>query len=229
MSSHDEKLNVSRMNDAANISFLFIAGEFSTKDKKTSISINGYNRKKVLPTRGAGISLTRNCLREHRKFPVSMQQSVKYAVIVSGMKKLLIVLKLNVMEKMKKHVTVVAAIQVGFAILGLIGALVVFLALSFARTQVMGDEVAETVLRVISVSLPLLIGFMATLGLIGGIGLFGFKPWARYLVIIVAALGCLNIPIGTLKGVYFLWVLLQNDTIKLFENQGAVPAGVNTI
>jgi hypothetical protein len=39
----------------------------------------------------------------------------------------------------------------------------------------------------------------------------------------VAALGCLNIPIGTLKGVYFLWVLLQNDTIKLFEQKPAMP------
>jgi len=35
-------------------------------------------------------------------------------------------------------------------------------------------------------------------------------------VIVVAALGCLNIPIGTLKGVYSLWVLLQDETIKLF-------------
>jgi uncharacterized membrane protein (DUF2068 family) len=121
--------------------------------------------------------------------------------------------------KMKKHVTVVAAIQVAFGVLGLIGATVIFFALSFARTQVGGDEVAGTVLRILSISLPLLIGFLSTLGLVGGIGLFAYKPWARYLVIVVAALGCLNIPIGTLKGVYFLWVLLQNDTIKLFENR----------
>lgn len=121
--------------------------------------------------------------------------------------------------KMKKHVTVVAAIQVGFGILGLIAALFLFFILNFARTQVGDDEVANTVLRLISISLPLLIGFLSTLGLIGGIGLFAYKQWARYLVIVVAALGCLNIPIGTLKGVYFLWVLLQNDTIKLFENK----------
>jgi uncharacterized membrane protein (DUF2068 family) len=121
--------------------------------------------------------------------------------------------------KMKKHVTVVAAIQVAFGLLGLIGAVVVFFALNFARSQVGGDEVAGTVLRILSISLPLLIGFLSTLGLVGGIGLFAYKPWARYLVIVVAALGCLNIPIGTLKGVYFLWVLLQNDTIKLFENK----------
>jgi hypothetical protein len=122
-------------------------------------------------------------------------------------------------SKMKKHVTVVGAIQIGFGILGLIGAVAVFFALSFARSQVGDVEVASTVLRVLSVSLPLLIGFMSTLGLVGGIGLFTYQPWARYLVIVVSALGCLNIPIGTLKGVYALWVLLQDDTIKLFEKK----------
>jgi hypothetical protein len=119
--------------------------------------------------------------------------------------------------KMKKHVTVVAAIQVGFAIIGLIVALFLFFILNFAKSQVGDDEVANTVMGIVSISLPLMIGFLSTLGLVGGIGLFAFKPWARYLVIVVAALGCLNIPIGTLKGVYFLWVLLQNETIRLFE------------
>lgn len=123
---------------------------------------------------------------------------------------------------MKKHVTVVAAIQVGFAFLGLVAALAVFFALNFAKSQVGGEEVAETVLNILSVSLPLLIGFMSTLGMIGGIGLFAYKSWARYIVIVVSALGMLNIPIGTLKGVYFLWVLLQNETIKLFENKETV-------
>jgi hypothetical protein len=121
-------------------------------------------------------------------------------------------------SRMKKHVTVVAAIQVGFGLLGLILSIFLFFILNFARTQVGDEPVASDVLRLISVSVPLLVGFLSTLGLIGGIGLFAYKQWARYLVIVVAALGCLNIPIGTLKGVYFLWVLLQNDTIKLFEN-----------
>jgi hypothetical protein len=131
-------------------------------------------------------------------------------------------------EKMKKHVTVVAAIQVGFALLGLLGALAVFFGLSVARNAVGDEEVAGPILKVLSVSLPLLIGFVSTLGLIGGIGLFGYKPWARYIVIVVSALGLLNIPIGTLKGVYFLWVLLQSDTIRLFEKQEQRPASFAT-
>jgi hypothetical protein len=122
-------------------------------------------------------------------------------------------------SKMKKHVTVVGALHIGFGILGLIGALVVFFALNFAKGFVENEEVPKMILTFLAISLPILIGFMSTLGLIGGISLLAYKPWARILVIIVAALGCLNIPIGTLKGVYSIWVLLQDDTIKLFEQK----------
>jgi len=120
---------------------------------------------------------------------------------------------------MKKHVTIVGALHIGFGILGLIGAVAIFFALNFAKGFVTGDEIPTLVLGFLSLSLPLLVGFMSTLGLVGGIGLLTFQSWARYLVIVVAALGCLNIPIGTLKGVYSLWVLLQDETIKLFERR----------
>lgn len=124
-------------------------------------------------------------------------------------------------NRMKKHVTVVGAIHIGFGFLGLIGALAAFFALNFAKSAVGGEEIPTMVLGFLSISIPILIGFMSTLGLVGGIGLLSFQPWARYLVIVVAALGCLNIPIGTLKGVYSLWVLLQDETIKLFTLQKA--------
>ena len=121
--------------------------------------------------------------------------------------------------RMKKHVTVVGVIHIAFGVLGLIGALTVFFALHFARGFVSNEEIPEMVLSMLAISLPLLIGFMSTLGLVGGIGLLAYKNWARYMVIIVAAIGCLNIPIGTLKGVYSLWVLLQDETVRLFEKQ----------
>ncbi len=120
---------------------------------------------------------------------------------------------------MKKHVTVVGAIHIGFGFIGLIAAIAVFFVFQFAKGVVGNDEIPTMVLSFLSISVPLLVGFMSTLGLIGGIGLLGFQSWARYLVIVVAALGCLNIPIGTLKGVYSLWVLLQDETLKLFEKK----------
>jgi hypothetical protein len=122
-------------------------------------------------------------------------------------------------SRMKKHVTVVGAIQIGAGILGLIGALTVFFALNFAKGMVGDDDVPTVVLSFLSISLPILIGFMATLSLVGGIALLSFKSWARILVMIVSVMGCFFIPIGTLIGVYSIWTLMQDDTIKLFKLQ----------
>lgn len=130
---------------------------------------------------------------------------------------------------MKKHVTIVAVLHIVFGLIGLIAAVAIFFAVGFAKSFVEGEEVPAMVLSFVSITLPLIIGFMSTLGLIGGIGLLSFQSWARYLVIVVAALGCLNIPIGTLKGVYSLWVLFQNETIRLFEQNGRRDAAVPVI
>jgi hypothetical protein len=119
-------------------------------------------------------------------------------------------------NKMKKHVTVVAILHVCFGIFGLIGAIAAYFALCFAMGFVAGEEIPGLVLSLLSIIVPLLVGFMSALGLIGGIGLFYHQAWARYLVLVVAVLGCLNIPIGTLKGAYSIWVLLQDETIALF-------------
>ena len=48
---------------------------------------------------------------------------------------------------MKKHVTVVGAIHIGFGVLGLIGALAVFFALNFAKGFVENEEVPILVLK----------------------------------------------------------------------------------
>ena len=119
--------------------------------------------------------------------------------------------------RMKKHVTVVGAIHIGFGLLGLVGAVAIFAVFTFLLNAVGNEDIPVMLFRFLRISLALLVGFMSTLGLVGGIGLLSYQPWARYIVIVVAALGCLNIPIGTLKGVYSLWVLLQDDTVKLFE------------
>jgi hypothetical protein len=96
-----------------------------------------------------------------------------------------------------------------------------FFGLNFAKGVVGNEEIPSMVLGFLMVSVPLLIGFLATLGLVGGIGLLSFQSWARYIVMIVSAIGCLNIPIGTLAGVYSLWVLLQDETIQLFNPRKA--------
>ena len=120
-------------------------------------------------------------------------------------------------NKMKQHVSFVGALHVGFGILGLLGALTVFIIFNFAQGFVVEEPLAEEILSFIGGTLSILIMFFASLGIIGGIGLFSYKPWARILVMIVSAINCLNIPIGTAKGVYSIWVLMQKETVELFE------------
>lgn len=118
---------------------------------------------------------------------------------------------------MKKHVTLVAALHIGFSTMGIIGAMVLFFVFSFAGSFVTDVDVANVVLKFIGTFLPAIIVMASLLGLIGGIGLLSYQHWARILVLVIAAIGCLNFPLGTLKGVYSLWVLMQDETIKLFQ------------
>jgi hypothetical protein len=123
------------------------------------------------------------------------------------------------MEKrsMKQHVSFVGALHVGFGILGVIGALAVYITFNFAHGFLEQEPVAEQILGFLGGTVSLLILFFASLGIIGGIGLLSYKPWSRILVMIVSAINCLNIPIGTAKGIYSIWVLMQPETIELFE------------
>jgi hypothetical protein len=125
-------------------------------------------------------------------------------------------------SRMKKHVTVVAAIQIGLGSLGLLIALGLYILLSNAKEIIPYEDIPTFVVNFISflfLVLPIVIGILSLMGLVGGIALLSYKPWSRILVIIVAALSCLNIPIGTLIGVYTIWVLMQDDTIKLFKKE----------
>ena len=120
-------------------------------------------------------------------------------------------------KNIKQHVTFVGALHIGFGILGLIGALVIFLTFGFILGLVEDDPVAVSIISILGRVLPFLILFFAAFDIIGGIGLFSYSAWARILILIISAINCLNIPIGTAKGIYSIWVLMQKEAIELFE------------
>ena len=118
-------------------------------------------------------------------------------------------------NRMKKHVTVAAVVQIVFGSLNIIGALGVAFALGFVD-QFVDDPTAMKVLGIIGAPLITMLALVGTATVAGGIGLLSYKNWAKVLTLVMAALGLLNIPIGTLKGVYIIWVLVQPETINLF-------------
>jgi len=52
---------------------------------------------------------------------------------------------------------------------------------------------------------------MAIAGFIAGFGLLERRPWARTLAIVLGIISLLNPLLGTLLGIYTLWVLLQSQ------------------
>ena len=61
-------------------------------------------------------------------------------------------------------------------------------------------------------------------GIIAGIGLLGYKEWARILTIVLSFLHILNIPFGTALGVYGLWVLFSPESVAIFERRARLVA-----
>jgi hypothetical protein len=124
---------------------------------------------------------------------------------------------MEIKRNMRQHVSFVGALHIGFGLLGVAGALAIIFGFQFLFELVEDEPIAQDVLSFIGNSIGLILIFFSSLGVIGGIGLFSYRPWARILVMIVSALNCLNVPVGTAKGIYSLWVLMQPETIELFE------------
>jgi hypothetical protein len=118
----------------------------------------------------------------------------------------------------KSHVTLVAALHIGFGILTVIGGIILFVVLNFASGFIEEyDEVAIQVMTAISTVIPLGFLIFGGIDVLAGIALFSYQQWSRVLVIIISALNCLNVPIGTAKGVYSIWALMQHEVMELFE------------
>ncbi len=119
-------------------------------------------------------------------------------------------------NRMRKHVNIAAILQIVFGAILVIAAMAIAFAFSFVD-QFVDDPTAIKVLGIVGTPLVVLFLLFGGLMIAGGVGLFYCKPWARILTLVMGAIGLLNVPIGTLKGVYIIWVLVQSETISLFE------------
>jgi hypothetical protein len=118
--------------------------------------------------------------------------------------------------RMEKHITTVAALHIGLSILGIIIGAFIFIFLT-AIGFVSRDEEALAILAAIGTIVGIFLFVLSVPGIIGGIGLLKRKEWARILILVVSAIDLINIPIGTALGVYSIWVLVNDETVKLFS------------
>ena len=126
---------------------------------------------------------------------------------------------------MQTHVKLLAILHIVFACLAIligIGLFVMFggLAALVAVNESGSDAAAGmAVLGAIGTFLLVLLLVLSLPGLIAGIGLLYMKPWAKILGLVVSALDLLSFPFGTALGIYGLWVLVNPETDRLFNQR----------
>lgn len=120
---------------------------------------------------------------------------------------------------MKQHVTVVGALHIGLGILKLFAAAVALVAI-VGGGVISGDAEAMLVTGIVGPAVALFLFLLAVPSIAGGIGLLKGKSWARILVLILGIFNLIDFPIGTLIGIYTIWVLLNQETALLFEGEG---------
>lgn len=126
---------------------------------------------------------------------------------------------------METHVKVLAILHIVLGFLGALAALTVLLVFGGIAGIVGASgepdaHIAVPILGIVGGAITVFILILSIPGIVAGFGLLSFCPWARILTIILSALNLLNVPIGTALGIYGLWVLLSNQTERLFVAPG---------
>ena len=125
---------------------------------------------------------------------------------------------------MARHVKILAILHIVFSAIGLVAGIVVLLIFGGLAGLVSTSGIHPpdqsvlgfAILGGIGGLIFLIIFALSLPGLIGGIGLLRFKPWARLLMIAISGLDLLGVPLHTALGIYGLWVLLNRETEQLF-------------
>ena len=130
---------------------------------------------------------------------------------------------------MEKHISLVGILNIVYNSFTLIGSFVLFaIAIGFryffeliARYNHHGmDEVPPEVLDIVPLILTvigILIFVFSIIGIIGAIGVIKKKEWGRITSLVISFFNLIHIPLGTILGVYSIWVLLNDETIRFFN------------
>jgi hypothetical protein len=117
---------------------------------------------------------------------------------------------------MADHVRIAAILRIVYSALGFLVAAVMFLFFGGI------GAIASPVISVLAGGMAMMMLICALPSMITAWGMLAFRPWARILGIVFAAIDLFNFPVGTALGAYTLWVLLHPATVDLFEQGGPV-------
>jgi hypothetical protein len=122
---------------------------------------------------------------------------------------------------MAQHVKILGVLHIVLGGLGVLAAIAALLIFGGVSALIAADHSSDSlaaipVLGVVGGFVFILVMTLSLPGVIIGIGLMQFKPWARMGGIILSAFDLLGFPFHTALGIYGLWVLLNRETEQMF-------------
>ncbi len=136
---------------------------------------------------------------------------------------------------MQQHVKILAILHIVFGVLGLLAALIILAVFGgIAGIIHLSDTnpdaaLGGAVVGLIGAVVTIVVLLLSLPGLIAGIGLLSFQPWARIMMIVLCVIELPGVPLHTALGIYGLWILLSNEGAALFNRPGvgqAVPPAI---
>ena len=125
---------------------------------------------------------------------------------------------------MKEHVRILGILHIIFGFFGIGIAMMIWLL--FAGIAIFSGD-ADVFLPLMIIG-PVVSGFIALIsapGILTGYGLLKHRPWARIAAAILGALLLMKPPLGTLLGIYTLWVMFHHETPGIFDLEQEIPLG----
>jgi len=123
------------------------------------------------------------------------------------------------MEQQVKILGILHVILGGMGIFGAIAILVLAGGIAGIASQSDNSGIALPLIGGIGGLIAVILLVFSLPGFIGGFGLLNMAHWSRMFMIVISALHLLHIPVGTVLGVYGLWVLTKPETELLFSRR----------
>ncbi|UCE40066.1 MAG: hypothetical protein JSV17_11390 [Candidatus Aminicenantes bacterium] len=117
---------------------------------------------------------------------------------------------------MEGHTKVLGVLWIIYGVLGILMGLLI-LGLLFGISYLPKDHESPLILRTVAVAGGGLIALLSLPEVIAGFALLKFKEWGRILALIVAVLNVIWFPFGTALSIYTFVILLNTETIALFQ------------
>lgn len=123
---------------------------------------------------------------------------------------------------MEKHLRIIGLLNAALGVLGLVACVVILILFGGPKGVLLinarvGSAITTTEGSV-TVAIMVYLVLMAGPLIMVGLGLLKCQEWARNLGMILSIVTLVHIPLGTIVGIYSLWVLTSFEVEPLFKN-----------